>query len=223
MWEVAARAQPANDDSHKTWPWFFGETSDDIGLYAWLPTRGEYSSKPVGSYLPNEWGLYDVYGNVIERCLDASGWLVPSGVDHYSQKPGQIVENGLENFRRVLGYPLYSDEVNGRDVDRDVYGNWMGAATNTNEFYGARLAIVCLDEGSAPPVTITWKDDEGNTLKTTSVPFATTPSYSDTGEIPEKPSTTETSYFFQKWVPAVDIALENTTYTGVFTSFAHQY
>ena len=219
MWEVAARAKPANDDSHKTWPWFFGETPDDIGLYAWLPTRGEYSSKPVGSYLPNDWGLYDVYGNVVEWCLDAGGWLIPSGVEYYSQKPGQIVENGLENFRRELGIPLFSDQANGRDL----YGNWMGLMTSTSEYLGVRLAMVCLDEGSAPPVTITWKDDEGNTLKTTSVPFATIPSYSDSGEWPEKPDTIEDTYYFSKWIPDVGIALTNATYTAKFGSYSRRY
>ena len=219
MWEVAARAKPANDDSHKTWPWFFGETPDDIGLYAWLPTRGEYSSKPVGSYLPNDWGLYDVYGNVAEWCLDAGGWLIPSGVEYYSQKPGQIVENGLENFRRELGIPLFSDQANGRDL----YGNWMGLMTSTSEYLGVRLAMVCLDEGSAPPVTITWKDDEGNTLKTTSVPFATIPSYSDSGEWPEKPDTIEDTYYFSKWIPDVGIALTNATYTAKFGSYSRRY
>ena len=51
MWEVAARAMPANDGSRKTWPLFF-ENREDYGLYAW-PIQGQTPNselfKPVGS------------------------------------------------------------------------------------------------------------------------------------------------------------------------------
>lgn len=63
MWEVAARAGT-------TGRWFFGDSSA-IGSYAWYKSNASGASHAVGGKLPNQWGLYDVYGNVGEWCRDA--------------------------------------------------------------------------------------------------------------------------------------------------------
>jgi len=70
-WEIAARAGSTTD-------YFWGKESSRIGEYAnvWhgrdhlkadSSDRYMYTS-PVGSYLPNPWGIYDIYGNVFELC-----------------------------------------------------------------------------------------------------------------------------------------------------------
>jgi sulfatase modifying factor 1 len=98
-WEVAARAGCSG-----RWPW--GSTFSPKGRYlanTWQGTShrkntmqdGHRYTAPVGQYPPNNWGLYDVIGNVFEYCVDstcpeqASGrggswWCSPSTCDYFN-------------------------------------------------------------------------------------------------------------------------------------------
>lgn len=63
-WEYAARAG-------STTAYFWGDDPAQIGEYAWLFDNAEnYQYSKVGKKKPNPWGLYDIYGNVVEWCID---------------------------------------------------------------------------------------------------------------------------------------------------------
>jgi formylglycine-generating enzyme required for sulfatase activity len=69
QWEYACRAGT-------TTLYSWGDSDSLIGDYEWWwynsdGIGGPYATHPVGTKLPNAWGLYDMHGNVLEWCLDS--------------------------------------------------------------------------------------------------------------------------------------------------------
>lgn len=65
-WEYACRAGTTTRFS-------FGDNAAEFGDYAWYKANsddGTFPIHPVGMKKPNAWGLFDMYGNLLERCSD---------------------------------------------------------------------------------------------------------------------------------------------------------
>jgi len=101
-WEYACRA---GSDAR----FFFGNDDGKLHLYGDFADRSANSSfsdrtqddgfprtAPVGSYLPNAWGLSDMHGNVWEPCVD---WYA---ADYYERSPDRDPIGPASGRKRVL-------------------------------------------------------------------------------------------------------------------------
>jgi len=75
-WEMAARG--GSDGKY-----CFGSDAGGLGEYAWYWSNSGKKIHPVGQKKPNDYGLYDMHGNVLEWTAD---W---SGAGYYAVSPGK--------------------------------------------------------------------------------------------------------------------------------------
>ena len=147
QWEFACRATTTTDYNNGS-DWTDGTSCtnlDPLGRY-WFNGGGGGNGNPdcdtsggtaaVGSYQPNEWGLYDCHGNVDEWCLDWFGDFAASAVEPVGAPSGE---------KRVLRGGCWIDNaVNCRSTGRiGLTPDFVGT------YYGFRLCLPAVAETAA--------------------------------------------------------------------------
>ena len=62
-WEYSCRAGTESR-------WSFGDDEEELSKYGWTKSNSEKRTHVVGKLLPNQFGLFDMHGNVWEWCQD---------------------------------------------------------------------------------------------------------------------------------------------------------
>jgi formylglycine-generating enzyme required for sulfatase activity len=103
-WEWAARAGTKSAYS-------FGDDPAQLGQYAWSSDNAEEKTHVVGQKKPNPWGLYDIYGNVAEWCLDhyRADYYASFPLDRPSLQP--VLVPTEKRFSHVVRGGSWADEA----------------------------------------------------------------------------------------------------------------
>jgi len=81
---------------------FYGETEELLPKYAWYQRNSQEQLWPVGSLKPNDFGLFDVLGNVYSWCQEShkDEFGGPSRVATPDREDGVIIDNTLGRMMR---------------------------------------------------------------------------------------------------------------------------
>ncbi len=121
-WEYAARAGT-------TTAYSFGDSDGKLEQHSWFKANARGKPKPVGQRRPNDWGLYDMHGNVWEWCNDfykVDYYLESTKEDPKGPESGKnkVLRGGCWNSnpdacRSAYRYnenPAYTDACFGYDI-----------------------------------------------------------------------------------------------------------
>jgi formylglycine-generating enzyme required for sulfatase activity len=124
-WEAACRAGTRTSR-------YYGESNDLLEKYAcYLTNNSDYQSFPVGMLKPNDWGLFDMHGNLYTWCLNRA----PSDL----RFPPDASEGGVEvkdKDSRVMRGSAFEDVAN--DVRTRTRNQTV--PEYPNKFIGLRVA-----------------------------------------------------------------------------------
>jgi serine/threonine protein kinase/formylglycine-generating enzyme required for sulfatase activity len=124
-WEYAARAGSRAE-------WSCGSAVELLEKYAWYNRNSLGTTHPVGRLKPNDWGLFDMQGNVWQWCQDR---YEPRGGAENMDKTG-IEEINSKNGRVMHGGSFLLDAVNASPAFR--YRNAPEFGFNIEGFRPAR-------------------------------------------------------------------------------------
>ncbi|MFC1528933.1 formylglycine-generating enzyme family protein [Candidatus Latescibacterota bacterium] len=97
-WEYACRAGT-------TTKYYTGNDESDLARAGWYDGNSSSKTHPVGQKEPNAWGLYDMHGNVWERCND---WY---DIEYYSKSPTQNPTGAQTGSSRVRRGGSWDDDA----------------------------------------------------------------------------------------------------------------
>jgi len=124
-WEYACRAGSSS-------VYYFGDSRDELGLYAWYRDNAREVSHPVGSKQPNAWGLYDVHGGIDEFCQDV--WH--SSYDGAPDDGSAWLQGGDPDRRILRGGSWYDIAQHCRSAHRNAYPR-----SQPSEDHGFRVVV----------------------------------------------------------------------------------
>src|SRR5262249_20286345 len=100
---------------------YYGETEELLPKYAWYFKNSQAKAWPVGSLKPNDFGLFDVQGNVNTWCQERYQ-SYPHGINGLIEDKEDVYSINIKNDRVLRGGSFYNPAKNVRSSYRDNDG-----------------------------------------------------------------------------------------------------
>lgn len=134
-WEYACRA---GTETKYNWD---SDTTEALDDYAWTSGNANRMTHPVGRKLPNNWGFYDMHGNVSEWCRDWAYEYPLYSATHVSTNPVGSVWTRMKVLRGGSYHPVFGARTSGgRECTQTVPNQTGGGYTPSySTQFGFRL------------------------------------------------------------------------------------
>jgi formylglycine-generating enzyme required for sulfatase activity len=134
-WEYACRAGAETDFA-------FGATDEILGQYGWYAANSTFVSHVEGLRKPNDWGLFDMHGNVWKFTQSTfKPYVTSEGAPAVedSEEVSDLKEISKFSRRVIRGGSFYQPPEYARSGHRDV-NNWYNPGNEKGRDVGFRVA-----------------------------------------------------------------------------------
>jgi formylglycine-generating enzyme required for sulfatase activity len=139
-WEYACRAGTITSR-------YYGQNDSLLSNYAWYQSNGRNHAHPVAKLKPNDFGLFDMFGNVYEWCYDPLQEYGVSGESGLADRPKSDLVNDAE--RHILrGGSFFFPSISLRSAARGS----LQPGSRPNLTFGGFRPVRTLPSEPSPPL-----------------------------------------------------------------------
>jgi serine/threonine protein kinase/formylglycine-generating enzyme required for sulfatase activity len=121
-WEYACRAGAVTSR-------YYGESEELLGKYGWYLGNAKQQTHPVGSLKPNDWGLFDMHGNIYTWCESRYKEYRKGDGEEAIEDNEDISDIDIEEDRVLRGGSFNNLPVNLRSAYRARYAPMVGTSS----------------------------------------------------------------------------------------------